>query len=109
MVCLMLEMLLDKNNIGKVLLIDPDFPRANKSRNHKDLLPVGLLKIGAYLKSRGIETRLIRLPFEENHESTLVNFVGSVLLIKLSSLISYFFLASLLNIFPLAIGELNSK
>lgn len=81
MVCLMLEMLLDKNNIGKVLLIDPDFPRATKSRNHKDLLPVGLLKIGAYLKSRGIETRLIRLPFEENHESTLVNFNPDLVLI----------------------------
>lgn len=45
----------------KVLLIDPAFPIANKSRNHKDLLPVGLLKISTFLKNNGIQTKLIRL------------------------------------------------
>ena len=55
------QTILKKNNVKRVLLIDPAFPIANKSRNHKDLLPVGLLKISSYLKSRGIETKLIRL------------------------------------------------
>lgn len=57
----MFKKILEENNVRKVLLIDPAFPIANKSRNHKDLLPVGLLKISSYLKSRGIETKLIRL------------------------------------------------
>lgn len=47
--------------VRKVLLIDPAFPLSRKSHNHADLLPVGLLKISSYLKSRGIETKLIRL------------------------------------------------
>ena len=43
---------LNKYDVEKVLLIDPNFPLAHKSRNHSDLLPVGLLKIGAYLKNK---------------------------------------------------------
>ena len=50
------QTILKKNNVKKVILIDPAFPIANKSRNHKDLLPVGLLKISSYLNSIGIET-----------------------------------------------------
>jgi len=34
------------------LLVEPDFPIPKKSRNHKNFLPIGLLKIGAYLKRR---------------------------------------------------------
>lgn len=76
----MLELVLDKDNIKKVLLIDPDFPRANKSRNHKDLLPIGLLKIGTYLKNRNIETKLIRLNFN-NNESEIITFNPDLILI----------------------------
>ncbi len=63
----MFERILKKNNVRKVLLIDPAFPIANKSRNHKDLLPVGLLKISSYLKSKGIKTMLVRLNKNDNH------------------------------------------
>lgn len=45
----------------KVLLIDPAFPTSRKSRNHSDLLPIGLLKLGNYLKKRSNEVNLIRL------------------------------------------------
>lgn len=60
------QTILKKNNVQRVLLIDPAFPIANKSRNHKDLLPVGLLKISSYLKGRGIDTKLIRLNKDNN-------------------------------------------
>lgn len=78
---IMLELVLDKNNIKKVLLIDPDFPRATKSRNHKDLLPIGLLKIGSYLKNRNIETKLIRLTSDDNHEEELIKYNPDLVLI----------------------------
>lgn len=45
----------------KLLLIDPNFPHPYKSRNHQDILPIGLLKIGALYKSKGWEVRLQRL------------------------------------------------
>jgi hypothetical protein len=35
----------------KILLVEPDFPIPQKSKNHKNFLPIGLLKIGAYLKN----------------------------------------------------------
>lgn len=47
-----------------VLLVEPNFPIPNKSRNHSNFLPIGLLKIAAYLKSKNINVKLIR--FEEN-------------------------------------------
>lgn len=47
--------------LRKILLIDPNFPRPKKSPNHKNLLPVGLLKIGAYYKKQGVEVHLQRL------------------------------------------------
>lgn len=81
MVDVMLDLVLEKNNIKKVLLIDPNFPRASKSRNHKDLLPVGLLKIGTYLKSRNIKTKLIRLTSTDNNEEELKKFNPDLVLI----------------------------
>ena len=77
----MLDLVLDKNNIKRVLLIDPDFPRATKSRNHKDLLPVGLLKIGTYLKCRNIKTKLIRLTSVDNNEDEIKKFNPDLVLI----------------------------
>lgn len=49
-----------------VLLVEPNFPIPNKSRNHSNFLPIGLLKIAAYLKSKNIKVKLIR--FEENKD-----------------------------------------
>lgn len=51
--------------IKKVLLIEPDFPYPTKSKNkaneiHKNFVPVGLLKLGAYYKSLDCDVRLVR-------------------------------------------------
>ena len=51
--------------IDKILLVEPDFPYPSKSKNqasrmHKNFVPVGLLKIGAYHKSLGAKVRLVR-------------------------------------------------
>ena len=54
------------NNAKKVLLVEPNFPIPNKSRNHSNFLPIGLLKIAAYLKREKIEVELIR--FKEKKE-----------------------------------------
>lgn len=35
----------------KILLVEPDFPIPPKSKKHKNFLPLGLLKIGSYLKN----------------------------------------------------------
>ena len=43
-----------------VLLVEPKFPIPPKSRNHKNFLPIGLLKIGSYLRKSGIQVKLIR-------------------------------------------------
>ncbi|WXG45706.1 MAG: Fe-S oxidoreductase [Candidatus Atabeyarchaeum deiterrae] len=42
----------------RILLVEPDFPIPRKSRNHKNFLPIGLLKIGTYIKKSGRATRL---------------------------------------------------
>jgi pyruvate-formate lyase-activating enzyme len=42
----------------KVLLVEPDFPIPPKSNNHENFLPIGLLKIGAYLKNSGKATKI---------------------------------------------------
>lgn len=34
----------------KILLVEPNFPIPTKSKNHKNFLPIGLLKIGAFLQ-----------------------------------------------------------
>ena len=49
----------------KILLVEPDFPYPSKSKNqannvHKNFVPVGLLKIGAYYKYLGYNVKLIR-------------------------------------------------
>ena len=45
----------------KLLMIDPDFPHPPKSKNHQDIIPIGLLKIGALYKDKGYDVRLQRL------------------------------------------------
>lgn len=60
------------NDVKKVLLVEPEFPIANKSRNHSDFLPIGLLKIASYLREKSIEVKLIRYEHQEiNPQSTL--------------------------------------
>ncbi len=46
--------------IKKILLIEPVFPIASKSKNHKNFLPIGLLKLHDYYKNMGYKTKLIR-------------------------------------------------
>jgi radical SAM superfamily enzyme YgiQ (UPF0313 family) len=45
---------------SKILLVEPDFPIANKSKNHSHFLPIGLLKIGSYHNKRGDNVKLVR-------------------------------------------------
>lgn len=49
----------------KILLIEPNFPYPCKSKKganyiHKNFVPIGLLKLGAFYKSQGCEVQLIR-------------------------------------------------
>ncbi len=48
------------DDVKSVLLIEPNFPIPAKSRNHKNFLPIGLLKIAAYLRTKSIDVRLLR-------------------------------------------------
>ena len=44
----------------KILLVEPAFPIPLKSKNHKNFLPIGLLKLHDYYKSKGHKTKLVR-------------------------------------------------
>lgn len=44
----------------KLLLVEPDFPIPPKSKNHRNFLPIGLLKLAAHHKARGDEVKLVR-------------------------------------------------
>jgi len=46
--------------MSKILLVEPNFPIPPKSRNHKNFLPIGLLKIATYLRDHGHQVKLIR-------------------------------------------------
>jgi len=46
--------------MNKILLVEPNFPVATKSKNHAHFLPVGLLKIGTYHKQQGDKVKLVR-------------------------------------------------
>ena len=47
------------NGIQNVLLVYPNFPKAQKSRNHKDFIPIGLLKIASLLRKYNINFQLV--------------------------------------------------
>jgi hypothetical protein len=49
-----------KKNTSKILLVEPEFPVASKSKNHSSFLPIGLLKLGSYYRSQGCEVHLHR-------------------------------------------------
>jgi len=51
---------MDEAKLNKVLLVEPSFPFKHKSKNHSDFLPIGLLKIASYLRSKGIDFLLIK-------------------------------------------------
>ena len=57
---------LDIDYITKVILVEPDFPIPNKSRNHSNFLPIGLLKIATFFRERSIDVELIRFKEDEN-------------------------------------------
>ena len=42
------------------LLVEPDFPIPTKSKNHKDLFPIGLLKLGTMLDEQGHDVQIVR-------------------------------------------------
>ncbi|MCP3682888.1 MAG: Fe-S oxidoreductase [bacterium] len=44
----------------KILLVEPDFPIPNKSKNHSNFLPIGLLKLAAYYRKKGHKIKLNR-------------------------------------------------
>ncbi|MDI3478411.1 MAG: hypothetical protein PWQ59_1936, partial [Thermoanaerobacterium sp.] len=46
--------------MSRILLVEPDFPIPPKSKNHKNFLPIGLLKIGTYLKQQGVKIKIVR-------------------------------------------------
>lgn len=77
----------DNENIKNVLLIEPNYPIPTKSRNHKDFLPIGLLKIGSYLKFNGFEVKLSRL--DADFQSNFDHFDFSPDLILITSLFTY--------------------
>ena len=54
----------------RILLVEPDFPYPAKSKNqanriHKNFVPIGLLKLGAYYKSLGYKVKLVRGSLEK--------------------------------------------
>ncbi|MDD5015811.1 MAG: cobalamin-dependent protein [Atribacterota bacterium] len=44
----------------KILLVEPDFPIPPKSKNHRDFLPIGLLKLASFHRAEGDEVKLVR-------------------------------------------------
>jgi len=59
----------------RVLLVEPDFPITTKSKNHKDFLPIGLLKIASYLRKEGCDVNLIRGTSTTDTDANIKNFV----------------------------------
>ena len=61
------------NNVKSVLLVEPNFPIPNKSRNHKNFLPIGLLKIAGYLRTKNIDIKLVRFVESDFNELNQVS------------------------------------
>lgn len=64
-----------------VLLVEPKFPIPTKSKNHRDFLPIGLLKLASYHRKKGDRVKLVRgneyFPYFKPHQ------------IKITSLFTY--------------------
>ena len=52
--------MMSKMNRKKILLAEPQFPIPIKSKNHKNFLPIGLLKLASYYKNNGHKIKLAR-------------------------------------------------
>ena len=65
------------DDIKNVLLVEPNFPIPNKSRNHSNFLPIGLLKISSYLKTKNINVKLIRFEENKNEDYGQTTFIPS--------------------------------
>lgn len=52
-------------DVKSVLLVEPNFPIPSKSRNHKNFLPIGLLKIASLLRKKSIDVELVRHGFDD--------------------------------------------
>ncbi len=77
-----------ENNAEKnVLLIEPNFPVPKKSHNHKDFLPIGLLKLATYYKNKGHLVHLKRL--DSDFINNIHNFNYNPDLILITSLFTY--------------------
>ena len=46
--------------VKQILLVEPKFPTKTKSKNHKNFLPIGLLKLASYYKSKNYTVELVR-------------------------------------------------
>lgn len=58
-----------------ILLVEPKFPIPSKSKNHKNFLPIGLLKIASYLQNRQNKVKLVRgFPKDIIQQSELIQF-----------------------------------
>ena len=44
----------------RILLVEPNFPIPPKSKNHRDFLPIGLLKLASYHRDKGDKIKLVR-------------------------------------------------
>jgi hypothetical protein len=49
-----------KKILSKILLVEPEFPIAAKSKNHSNFLPIGLLKLASYYRNQGCKVQLHR-------------------------------------------------
>lgn len=73
---------------NKIILVEPNFPIPQKSKNHKNFLPIGLLKIASYLQKKNIEVKLIRgIPKNPLELSEIIKFSPSE--IWITSLFTY--------------------
>jgi len=46
--------------VNNILFVEPEFPIANKSKNHSNFLPIGLLKLASFYRDLGYRIELIR-------------------------------------------------
>ncbi len=66
--------------MDRVLLVEPAFPIPSKSRNHRNFLPIGLIKLAALLRSQGASVRLVRgVPSSPEAQADLQEFDPQVL------------------------------
>lgn len=58
-------------DVKSVLLVEPNFPIPSKSRNHKNFLPIGLLKIASLLRKKFIDVELVIHGFDDFDEDNV--------------------------------------